>query len=177
MDARVVVYYEAVDPVADGSRRPHARTSNRPGSTNWRGWALRGTGRSDGGLVRGHTWVVGAEVVQHDMDRPAGIVRDHLIHERQELLSSAPFTVHPPDRASEDVECRKERRGAVALVLMAHTADGLTVGQAKVTAGTSNNSPNRRRGRPYRRAGEGNPGHVRAPGPVQGCDGHGPPFR
>ena len=95
------------------------------------------TAHWDDGLARGHAWFGGAEIVEDDVDFLAGIVCNDLVHEREELLSAAALGVHPADRSREDVQGRKERRRAVALVFVAHTADGFAVGQAEVLLGRS----------------------------------------
>ena len=68
--------------------------------------------------------LVGAVVVEHDVDQLAGRHRAlEGIEEAQELLMPVPLHAAADDAAVEHVQRREQRGGAVALVVVGHGAE------------------------------------------------------
>src|SRR5438309_8842149 len=96
--------------------------------------------KMDVGMVRQPPIVFGfvrAQVVDNHMDDLRGIIAsDQFIHKVQELAPSASLAVMVQrDLAREDIESGKESRGPVSLIVVAETAQGLSVGQSQVSLG------------------------------------------
>src|ERR1700683_1862402 len=77
--------------------------------------------------------LVGIEVIQNDMDLPARVFVDDLVHEIQKLTPPPPWIVPGLDQAGSDFEGREQRCGSMALVAMAEPVDRLTVGQSQIS--------------------------------------------
>ena len=80
--------------------------------------------------------LVGGVVVDDQMQiEIGGSLAVDLFEEVQELLGPMAGQAFADDRASRDIESRKERRGAVALVIMGHgSGPALLQGQARLRA-------------------------------------------
>ena len=73
--------------------------------------------------------LMGIEVVQDDVEFLIGIFGDKSVHEAQELASFAPLEMAGLDHAGSDVQCGKQRGGAVSLVFVVKADKGFAVGQ------------------------------------------------
>ena len=63
--------------------------------------------------------LVGAEIVERDMESGVGIGGDDVVHEVEELDPPPPLLVRGRHLAGRHLEGGKQRRGAVALVIVA----------------------------------------------------------
>jgi hypothetical protein len=61
---------------------------------------------------------VSVQVVENDMNLPAGVAGDDFIHEVEELPPSASLVMAGPHKASGDFQCREQCRRSMPLVAM-----------------------------------------------------------
>ena len=83
---------------------------------------------------------VRVEVVQHDMQLLVRVPGDHVVHEVQELAPAPPGVVPRRELPRRDIQCREQRTGAVALVLMTEAAQRRAVRQPQVALGANSGS-------------------------------------
>ena len=77
--------------------------------------------------------LVGAEIVEDDVDLAIGVIGDHVVHEVEELDAPPALGVLGLDLAGGDVEGGEERGGATPLVLVGEARERPTAGQLEVT--------------------------------------------
>lgn len=140
----IVAGDERVDGLPHLARRGEARAAERspaqyakpaldliePAGMSRREVEVHGRVLGEPAVVLG---LVRVEIVQHDVDLLAGVGRDHLVHEGQELAAAAAVRVLGHRHlAGQHVERSEEGGGPVPFVLVADAVDGLPVGQAQV---------------------------------------------
>jgi hypothetical protein len=80
--------------------------------------------------------LMGAEVVENDVNFLPGIIADQLVHEVQEVPASPAVVMTRFDLPGAHIQGCKQRRSAMALVLMVKALEGLPVGKAQVSLRT-----------------------------------------
>src|SRR5215471_4149555 len=76
--------------------------------------------------------LMGVEIVEDDLDLPAGIISDNFVHEGKELLAAPALLVRTLDFAARHLEGSKQRRGAIALIVVAMPRQGAPIGQFEI---------------------------------------------
>src|SRR5665213_1308391 len=77
-------------------------------------------------------FLVGVEIVEHDMNVLAWIGGNDAVHELKELDATAALLMRGGHRPSGDFECGKQRRSAVPLIVVALAGQGAAVRQLQI---------------------------------------------
>src|SRR5262245_50859273 len=79
--------------------------------------------------------LVGVEVVEDDVDGGVRMASDNIVHEIEEFDASPTIFVGSRDLSGGDLEGCKQRRSAVALVVVAVTGQRPSIGEFEVSLG------------------------------------------
>ena len=77
-------------------------------------------------------WLVGLEVIEHDVDVAIGVIGHDLVHEVEELDPPPLTVVAGLDLAGSNVERGKEGRRAVPRIVMAVAGEGAAIRQLEI---------------------------------------------
>src|SRR4030081_3860766 len=75
-------------------------------------------------LQPGVVLLVGVEIVKDDFEPPVRILSNHVVHEGEKLLAAPTLLVGSLDLTGRHLEGGKQRRGAVALVVVTVSRQG-----------------------------------------------------
>src|SRR5262249_54301339 len=78
-------------------------------------------------------WLVGVEVVEDDMDGGVRVISDDIVHEIEKFDAPSAIFVRRGDLAGGHLEGRKQRRSAIAFVIVTVTGQRPAIGELQIS--------------------------------------------